>query len=150
MPYVDQGESKPPAPLPPILPIVAMLAAMCVGVVLFAVFYNQLKGNQWLAPIVTGPLIGAAMRFTSKRPLPKAGAIAIIATLAACLTGYVVRHVAYIKWVDPTFKPTVGHAFEYLFSADLMSILLIAMSAYLAFTIGAVMPYRTAGPNENT
>lgn len=143
MPYVDQGEPNAPTSLPPILPVVAVVVAMGVGVFSFGAFYNQLNGNQWLAPLITGPLIGAALRFTSKRPLPKAGAIAILAALTACIVGYVVRHVAYIKWVDPTFKPSVGHAFEWLFSADLMSIMLIAFSAYLAFAIGSVIPHPT-------
>lgn len=143
MPYIDQGEPKQ-TQLPPIVPIGVTLIAMAAAVALFPLFYNKLNGNQWLAPLVTGPLIGLAIRFTSKRPLPKAGLIAISAALLACLVGYVVRHVAYIKWVDPNFKPTVGHAFEWLFSADLMSILLIAMSAYIAFSIAATIPYGSA------
>lgn len=147
MPYLDQGEPKP-VNLPPILPMVAVVVAMAAGVALFVVFYNQLNGNQWLAPLVTGPMIGAAMRLTSKRPLPKAGLIAVGSTVFACLVGYVVRHVGFIKWVDPNFEPTVGHAFEWLFSSDLMGVLLIGMSAYLAYTIGAAMPYRTQASDE--
>jgi len=149
MPYVDKGEPKPPPSLPPILPIAAIIVAMAVAVVLFPLIYTSLNRNQWLAPLLAGPLVGVAIRFTSKGRLPKAGTIAIIATLAACLVGYVVRHVGYIKWVDPTFKPTVGHAFEWLFSSDLMSILLIAMSAYLAFSIAAAIPYASQGPTDS-
>ncbi|MFN3166470.1 MAG: hypothetical protein ACE37H_05335 [Phycisphaeraceae bacterium] len=141
MPYVDQGEPKPPPSLPPILPIAVTAVAMAVAIGLFPMIYTNLNGNQWLAPLLAGPLVGVAIRLTSKGRLPRAGTVAIIATLVACLVGYVVRHVGYIKWVDPTFKPSVGHAFEWLFSNDLMSILLIAMSAYLAFSVAAAIPY---------
>ena len=140
MPYVDDGPPKTPSKLPPILPIVSILIAMAVGVALFPLLYNFLNFNQWLAPLVAGLAVGLAMRLTNKGALPRPGTIAIVATLAACLVGYVVRHVAFIKWLDPTFTPTIGHAFEYLFSADMMSVLLIAMSAYIAFAIGAAMP----------
>lgn len=145
MPYVDQGESQP-KPALPIVPIAGILLAMAVGAALFPLLYNGLSMNQWLAPILTGVLVGCAMRFTSTTPLPKAGVIAILATLIACLVGYVVRHVGFIKWADPTFQPTVGHAFSWLINSDLFSIMLIAMAAYIAFTIGAAMPYKNNDP----
>lgn len=140
MPYVDERQPKTPSKLPPILPFVAIAAAMVVGVGLYWVFYENLGLNQWLAPLLVGPLIGCAMRFTAKQPIPRAGTIAIVATLVTCLVGYVLRHILWIKWLDPTFEPTVGHAFEYLFSADMMAILLMAMSAYFAFTLAAAIP----------
>jgi len=135
MPYVDEGPPREPTKLPPIVPYLAILVAMAVGVVLFWLFYSKMNLNQWLAPILVGPLVGGAMRLSSKRPLPHAGKTAIAAALVACLVGYVVRHIAWIIWLDPTFQPTIGHAFEWLFSADMQSCLLIAMSAYLAFLI---------------
>lgn len=147
MPYVDQGELKPPTSLSPVLPIVAVLVAMGLGVGTFWLTYTKLNGNQWLAPLVAGPLIGVALRFVGKRPLPKAGLVAVLAALVTCLAGYVLRHILWIKWVDSTFQPTVGHAFEWLFSNDLMSFLLIGMSAYLAFAIGAIPSY---GPPQQS
>lgn len=140
MPYVDQSQPGPAKTLPPILPYFAIAGAMLLSVGLYWVFYENLGLNQWLAPLLVGVLIGSAMRFTSKQTLPHAGKIAIIATLITCLVGYVVRHVLWIKWLDPTFQPTVGHAFSTLLSTDLMAILLMAMSAYFAFTIGVALP----------
>jgi len=140
MPYVDENQPKTPTNLPPILPFAAIAVAMVISVGLYWVFYQNLGLNQWLAPLLVGPLIGCAMRFSTKQPLPRAGTIAIVATLVTCLIGYVLRHVLWIKWLNPTFKPSVGHAFEFLFSADLMAILLMAMSAYFAFAIAAAIP----------
>lgn len=143
MPYVDQGQPKTPTKLPPILPIVVVIVAMGVSVLLYVVFYKQLNYNLWLAPLVTGPLIGLGLRLTAKRPLPKQGLIAILAALTACLVGYVYRHVAVITWTDQfgnplNPQPGIGNAFEWLFSADLLAILMMGMSAYLAFAIGGV------------
>ena len=145
MPYVDEGPPKDPMKLPPVVPYLAIALAMGVGIALFWFFYTQMNLNQWLAPILVGPLVGLAMRLSSKQPLPHAGKTAIFAALAACLIGYVVRHIAWIIWLDPTFQPTVGHAFEWLFSADMQSCLLIAMSAYLAF---AIAPKTFSGPQK--
>ena len=139
MPYVDEGKpEKGPMNVPPILPFGAIVCAMAASIALYWVFYENLGLNQWLAPLLAGPLVGVAMRFTGGSALPKAGTIAIVATLITCLLGYVLRHILWIKWLDPTFQPTVGHAFQYLFSADLMGILLMAMSAYFAFAIAGV------------
>lgn len=148
MPYVDQGEPKRPPDLPPVVPIVVLVGAMAVGICLYWVFYEHLGLNQWLAPLVVGPLVGCALRFTAKQPIPRVGTIAVVATLATCLVGYVLRHILWINWVDPTFQPTVGHAFEYLFSADLMAILLMAMSAYFAFAIAAAIPRSTPNASQ--
>lgn len=148
MPYIDEKQSKTPMNLPPILPFVAIAAAMVVGVGLYWVFYENLGLNQWLAPLLLGPMIGCAIRFTAKQPLPRVGTIAISTTLIACLTGYVLRHVLWIKWLDPTFKPTAGHAFEYLFSTDLMAIILMAMSAYFAFAITVAIPRGNPKPTQ--
>lgn len=147
MPYVDEGQPNEPTKLPPILPFIALTAAAAVSIGLYWVFYENLGLNQWLAPLLAGPLVGCALRFAAKPPLPRTGTIAITTTLATCLAGYVLRHILWIKWVDPTFQPTVGHAFHYLFSADLMAILLMAMSAYFAFAIAAAIP-RPATPNQ--
>lgn len=152
MPYVDEGKPRAPMSLPPILPIVVVLVAMVVSIGLYRVFYNQLNYNLWLAPLLTGPLIGSGLRFTVKRPLPKQGMIAILATLVACLAGYVYRHASVITWVDNFGNPLkpqpgVGNAFEWLFSADLMGILFMAFSAYLAFAIGSVT-HATTTNNE--
>ncbi|MEM1353355.1 MAG: hypothetical protein AAGH88_00580 [Planctomycetota bacterium] len=146
MPYVDQGEPKP-AITPPVVPLIAIAAAMGLAIVPYWFFYNNLNLNQWLAPLLVGPMIGGAIFFTKKQPVPRSGLIVIIATLVTCLVGYVLRHVLWIKWADPTFKPSVGHAFEWLFSFDLVSILLMAMSAYFAFAI-ATIPKQTAPPAE--
>ncbi|MBX2851431.1 MAG: hypothetical protein KTR15_06775 [Phycisphaeraceae bacterium] len=140
MPYVDENQPKDPMNLPPILPFIALVAVMVVGISLYWVFYENLGLNQWLAPLLAGPLVGCALRFTAKQPIPRVGTIAIVTTVATCLIGYVLRHVLWIKWLDPTFKPSVGHAFEYLFSADMMAILLMAMSAYFAFAITSAIP----------
>ena len=140
MPYVDDGQPKEPMSLPPILPFAALIVAAAASIALYWVFYENLSLNQWLAPLLVGPLIGCALRFTTNPPLPKTGAIAITTTLATCLIGYVLRHILWIKWLDPTFQPTVGHAFQHLFSVDLMSILLMAMSAYFAFAIASAIP----------
>lgn len=137
MPYVDQGESKP-LTLPPIVPFVAVLVAMGVTIVLFWFFYTKFNFNQWLAPMLAGPMIGGAFFATKKRPIPRTGLIVIAATVLACLVGYVLRHILWIKWLDPNFRPSVGHAMEWLFSNDIMSILLIGMSAYLAFIIATL------------
>jgi len=144
MPYVDQGQPKEKKHLPPIVPFALVFVAMAISVFLYKVFYDQLNANLWLAPLVTGPLIGLALRLTVKKPLPKQGMIAIFSTLAACMVGYVFRHVVVITWVDQfniplNPQPGIGNAFEWLFSRDLMSILLMAMSAYLAFAIGGVV-----------
>ena len=143
MPYVDDGQPKEPTSLPPIVPLALVAVAMAVSVFLYKVFYDQLSANLWLAPLITGPLIGLALRLTVKQPIPKQGLIAVLSTLIACLIGYVFRHVVVITWVDQfnvplNPQPGVGNAFEWLFSRDLISILLMAMSAYLAFAIGGV------------
>lgn len=140
MPYVDDGQPKAPTNLPPILPFVVLIGAMGVSLALYWVFYANLGLNQWLAPLLVGPLIGCALRFTATSAIPRVGTIAVVSTLVTCLVGYVLRHILWIKWLDPTFEPTVGHAFEFLFSADLMAILLMAMSAYFAFAIAAAIP----------
>lgn len=153
MPYVDQGEPKPPPPMPPVIPYFATLLAMAAGVGLYWATFTYLSGNQWLAPLVTGPLIGVTIRITARPYIPRQGVTAILAALVACLVGYVYRHVALITWIDGTGQPMdpqpgVGNAFQWLFSNDLMSFLLIAMSCYLAYATGATFSRFTSPADQ--
>lgn len=152
MPYVDQGEPKPPTPLPPIVPYAALLVAMAAGFGSFWLLFNA-QLSQIIPPLLVGPIIGLALRLTAKHPLPKQGLTAILATLVTCLAGYVFRHVALITWLDNLGNPLnpqpgVGNAFHWLFSADIVSLLCIAMSGYLAFAIGAAIPTSYTPPPQ--
>lgn len=152
MPYVDQGEPKQAKPLPPILPIVAVVVAMGVGFGSFWFLYKA--GVHQLLPIfLTGPLVGLALRLTNKGTLPKAGMIAIVASLVACLAGYVFRHAVLITWLDGFGNPMdpqpgVGNAFQWLLSSDLVSLLCIGVSSYFAFAIGAAFPDQPTAPPQ--
>lgn len=142
MPYVDQGEPKP-ATVPPILPIAALILAIGLCVWLWGVFWSGMN-NGWLPPLITGAIIGAALRFTGGQRLPRPGLIAILATLLAGAAGYSYRHMYVMKWTntqtgEPLY-PDFNNAMSYLFN-DMQSFLLIAVSAYIAYVIVSTIPY---------
>ncbi len=145
MPYVDQGEPKPPPTLPPILPIAAAVVAAAASAWLWGVFWSGMN-NGWLPPLVTGVAVGVAMRFAGAGRLPKAGLIAVAAALLGSVAGYSYRHMFVMKWTNTQtgqpLMPDFNNAMRYLFN-DMQSFLLIAVGAYIAFAIVSSIPYPT-------
>lgn len=136
MPYVDQGEPKagPSLNLSTFLPYIAGAVGAVIAFFIWGVLYTQMQQNQWIAPILGGPIIGGAMRLAGKRPVPFGGLVAIGLVVVSGLAGYLHRHVVHIIWVDPNFKPDVNHAINWMFK-DITGIFLMGFSAYLAYII---------------
>ncbi|XAL98144.1 hypothetical protein OT109_11105 [Phycisphaeraceae bacterium D3-23] len=145
MPYVDEGEQAKKQGLPIWLPYAAGVVGAFLAFFLWGLTYTKMNGNQWLAPILTGVIIGGAMRLAGKRPAPRVGLVAVLLSAVTGLVAYVYRHMFVIKWQDPNFKPDANHAINWLFG-DMASVIFIAFSAYLAFIIARAYGNTYTGP----
>lgn len=149
MPYVDEGDQPRKTGTPMGLPYAAGVVGAVLAFFLWGLLYKQMNGNQWLAPVLTGVVIGGAMRLAGKQPAPRMGTVAVLLTVVTALAGYIYRAINLIPW-NPVngqpFTPTVGDTMSYLLNHDMMSALLIAFSAYLAFMIARSYPQMYAPP----
>lgn len=148
MPYVDEGDQPKKAGLPIWLPFVAAGVAAAVSVYLWGVLFSAMQ-NTWLAPLLGGVLIGGAIRLTNRGSVPRIGLLAVILTVAAGIAGFAYRHMFVYVWNNPqtgaVIHPDFTNALQYLFN-DMMSVLLIAFGAYLAYMIAATsIPAATTG-----
>lgn len=138
MPYVDEGDQPKQTGTPMWLPYAAGVVGAVLAFFLWGLLYKQMNGNQWLAPVLTGLVIGGAMRLAGKQPAPRVGTVAVLFTVVTALAGYIYRAINLIPW-NPVngqpFTPTVGDTMRYLFNNDMMSVILIAFGTYLAFII---------------
>lgn len=140
MPYVDQGEPKAPANLPPIVPIVAVVIAGLLGPLLW--YGSHLWfGYSYAGALLSGLLVGLAAKFTLKHPFPSIRVIAIILIVLGGFAGYV--------WVDSKlWTPFMFDQSMQRFFRDFIALLMIGMGCYIAFVLASprLSAASTGGP----
>ncbi|MFW6060034.1 MAG: hypothetical protein ACODAQ_07615 [Phycisphaeraceae bacterium] len=98
------------------------------GVPLWYGIFDAL-GTAWMAPLLIGVAVGAAVRFVGGKPRDMRPAIAACAlTVLSCAAGYILTDQTQV-WVD---QPTLAQSARHL-ASDFQSVILIALGTYFAY-----------------
>lgn len=137
MPYVDKGEAKP-VTLPPIVPFLAAFVAAGVGA---ASWLGSFKWFNMSYPgaIFAGLLIGLAVKFTLRRPIPQFRVVCIVLTVLACIAGYVGVFAAY--YTNFSVSASISTYFK-----DFQALIFTGVGCYIAFILAS--PRLNAPPSE--
>jgi len=110
--------------------ILVAIVAACLGPLLWYGFYRAFNSSI-IPPFVIGISIGVALRVVGKSNDQRVSIIAAVLTVLSCFAGYVWTDMALVPWTPPsTFMQAVSH-----FLGDYLSLLLVAVSTYLAWII---------------
>jgi len=140
MPYVDQGDPKPPPSLPPVVPIIVALLMAGVGVLAWIGSFNWF-GMSYPGAIAAGLLIGLGIKFTLTRPFPPLRVIAIVLTVLASLIGYILVFKLY--YTNFALGPSIAAYFK-----DIQALLFTGVGCYLAFILAAPRAVTRHAPHE--
>ena len=129
MPYVDEGKSKTPMNLPPVLPGGLAILMAGVGAASWLGCFKWF-GMSYPGALVAGLLIGLSIKFTLGRPIPQFRVIALVLTVLACIVGYIWVYALY--FTNFSFSGSITNYFR-----DIQAILFTGIGAYIAFALAA-------------
>ena len=129
MPYVDHGKPKPPGNLPPILPALLAVVMAGVGATSWLGCFKWF-GMSYPGALVTGLLVGLAIKFTLAKPIPQFRVIALVLTLLACVTGYIWVYALF--FTNFSFSGSITNYFK-----DFQALIFTGIGCYIAFALGS-------------
>jgi phage shock protein PspC (stress-responsive transcriptional regulator) len=129
MPYVDDGPSKSPNQLPPILPWLVVVIVGAMGP-LFWIGSHLWFGYSYAGALLSGLCIGLAAKFTMARPIPSIRVAAIVLVVLGSVAGYI--------WVDSKlWTPFMLNMSITRFFRDFIALLMVGIGCYIAFALAA-------------
>lgn len=129
MPYVDDGQPKPPSNLPPILPAVLAMLMACVGAAAWLGCYKWF-GMSYPGALVAGLLVGLSIKLTLTKPIPQFRVYALILTALASIVGFI--GVFAVFFTNFTIAASITSLFR-----DIVALLFIGVGCYIAFALAA-------------